>query len=89
MSCVPSAAFYAEVRSKDQQNWLRLLNACNKGKLTFSPVHEVVYYEQVRVGVGCSYSPLEIRSEMILCLVAILGLVFQLYEKVIKQAKLV
>ena len=44
-SCVPSATFYAEVRSNDQQNWLRFLNACNTGKLTFSPVNEVVCYE--------------------------------------------
>ena len=44
-SCVPSAAFYAEVRSNDQQSWLRFLNACNKGKLMFSPVDEVVIYE--------------------------------------------
>ena len=44
-SCVPSAAFYAEVRSNDQQNWLRFLNACNKGKLTSLPVDETVYCE--------------------------------------------
>ena len=31
------------VRSNDQQNWLGFLNACNKGKLMFSPVDEVVY----------------------------------------------
>ena len=37
-SCVPSAAFYAEVRCNVQQSWLRFSNACNKGKLTFSPV---------------------------------------------------
>ena len=36
-------AFYAEVRSNDKQNWLRFLNSCNKGKLTFSCVDEVVY----------------------------------------------
>ena len=45
VSHVPSASFYSEVRSNDQQNWLRFLNACNKGKLTFSPVDEGVYYE--------------------------------------------
>ena len=28
-SCVPSVAFYAEVRNNHQQNWLRFLNACN------------------------------------------------------------
>ena len=44
VSYVPSTSFYSEVRSNDQQNWLRFLNACNKGKLTFSPVDEVVYY---------------------------------------------
>ena len=40
-SCLPSAASYAEVRSNDQQSWLRFLNACNKGKLMFSPVDVV------------------------------------------------
>ena len=45
VSYVPSTSFYSEVRSNDQQNWLRFLNACNKGKLMFSPVDEVVYYE--------------------------------------------
>ena len=38
----PSATFYAEVRSNDQHNWLRFLNECDKGKLTFSPVDEMV-----------------------------------------------
>ena len=42
---MPSAAFYAEVRSNDRQNWIRFLNECNIGKLTFSPVDEMVYYE--------------------------------------------
>ena len=45
VSYVPSTSFYSEVSSNDQQNRLRFLNACNKGKLTFSPVDEVVYYE--------------------------------------------
>ena len=45
VSYVPSASFCAEVRSNDQQNWLRFLNACNKGKLMLSPVDEVEYYE--------------------------------------------
>ena len=40
-SCVPSTAFYAEVRRNEQQCRLRFLNACNKGKLTFSPVDEM------------------------------------------------
>ena len=38
--CVLSTAFYAEVRSNDHRSCLRFLNACNKGKLTFSPVDE-------------------------------------------------
>ena len=31
VSYVPFTSFYSEVRSNDQQNWLRFLNACNKG----------------------------------------------------------
>ena len=50
----PPRLFTPRVRSNDQQNWFRFLNACNKGKLTFSPVDEVVYYEYIRV--GCSYT---------------------------------